>query len=56
MYRNHLDDLQIRFFEDADSNWEGYGDFMPLDVHKQVAITFKTPKYKTTVVNLPNTF
>lgn len=48
------DDIQIRFFEEKDGecNWEGYADFQPSDVHKQVAIYFRTPRYQTTQVNL----
>ncbi|XP_025410633.1 embryonic polarity protein dorsal-like isoform X2 [Sipha flava] len=45
------DDIQIRFFEEKDDGtcvWEGYADFQPSDVHKQVAIYFRTPKYRTT--------
>lgn len=39
-----LDDVVIRFFEEK-SNWEDFGIFEPKDVHKQVAILFKTPPY-----------
>ena len=41
------DDIQIRFFEMRDNTlfWDAYGDFSPQDVHKQVAINFKTPRY-----------
>ena len=38
-------DVKIRFF-DPEGNWEDYGDFQESDVHKQYAISFKTPKYK----------
>ncbi|XP_011705646.1 PREDICTED: embryonic polarity protein dorsal-like [Wasmannia auropunctata] len=33
------DDIQIRFFEERNRQlfWEGYGDFEPTDVHKQVS-------------------
>lgn len=27
--------------------WEAYGDFQHTNVHKQVAISFKTPRYRT---------
>jgi len=49
VFNNHLDDIQVRFFEEKDGicTWEGYADFQPSDVHKQVAISFRTPKYKT---------
>ena len=38
----------MRFFELTDGliSWEALGDFQPSDVHKQVAIAFKTPRYK----------
>lgn len=41
------DDVQIRFFQERDGDliWEAYSEFSPADVHKQVAICFKTPKY-----------
>ncbi|KAL9925841.1 embryonic polarity protein dorsal-like isoform 1-T9 [Glossina fuscipes fuscipes] len=41
------EDISIRFFEEKDEQviWEGYGDFQHTDVHKQTAITFKTPRY-----------
>lgn len=39
------DDISICFF-DVDSGWESYGEFSPTDVHRQVAIVFRTPPYK----------
>lgn len=27
--------------------WEGYGDFQHTNVHKQVAISFRTPRYRS---------
>lgn len=41
------DDVQIRFFEERNGQvvWEGLGEFQPNDVHKQVAISFRTPRY-----------
>ena len=36
--------LQVRFF-DPMTSWEAWGDFTAQDVHKQYAITFKTPPY-----------
>ncbi len=33
------DDIQVRFFEEAEDGaikWEGFGDFGPADVHRQV--------------------
>lgn len=49
------DDIQIRFFEEKDGicTWEGYADFQPSDVHKQVAISFRTPKYKVMQIDGP---
>lgn len=39
----------MRFFEEVEGNlaWESLGDFQHTNVHKQVAITFRTPRYKT---------
>lgn len=33
------EDIQVRFFEERDGQlcWEGYGDFQPTHVHKQVS-------------------
>lgn len=33
------EDIQIRFFEEKDGHllWEGFGDFQPTHVHKQVS-------------------
>ncbi|VVC36026.1 Hypothetical protein CINCED_3A013431 [Cinara cedri] len=47
------DDIQVRFYEEKDGKciWESYADFQPQDVHKQVAIYFRTPKYRTTDIN-----
>ncbi|XP_068088505.1 proto-oncogene c-Rel isoform X2 [Hyperolius riggenbachi] len=36
------DDIEVRFFTD---NWEGRGHFGQADVHRQVAIVFKTPQF-----------
>ncbi|KAK9883828.1 hypothetical protein WA026_002025 [Henosepilachna vigintioctopunctata] len=42
------EDIQIRFFEEKDGLvvWEGYADFQPSQVHKQVGIAFKPPRYR----------
>ena len=47
------DDLQVRFYQEVDGQleWEGFGDFTASDVHKQVAISFRTPRYKNNDVN-----
>ncbi|XP_051172671.1 putative transcription factor p65 homolog [Leptopilina boulardi] len=41
------DDIQVRFFEVRNEwlFWEGFGEFQPVNVHKQVAIVFRTPAY-----------
>jgi len=46
------EDIQVRFYEEIDGEvtWEGQGDFTPTQVHKQVAISFRTPKYKVITV------
>lgn len=48
------DDIKIRFFEEKDSRveWEAYGTFHSSDIHKQVAIAFKTPQYKDLEVTI----
>merc|ERR550517_1264391 len=38
------DDIKVRFYDPMDS-WESWGDFNAQDVHKQYAITFKSPSY-----------
>ncbi|XP_018357417.1 PREDICTED: embryonic polarity protein dorsal isoform X1 [Trachymyrmex cornetzi] len=49
------EDIQVRFFEERDGQliWEGYGDFQPTHVHKQTAIAFRTPSYRTQEVEQP---
>ncbi|GAB1867850.1 Embryonic polarity protein dorsal [Camponotus japonicus] len=49
------EDIQVRFFEERDGQllWEGYGDFQPTHVHKQTAIAFRTPSYRTQQVEQP---
>uniref|UniRef100_UPI003AAA7733 proto-oncogene c-Rel n=1 Tax=Centroberyx gerrardi TaxID=166262 RepID=UPI003AAA7733 len=37
------DDIEVRFF--SDDGWEARGSFSQADVHRQVAIVFKTPPY-----------
>lgn len=43
------EDISVRFYEEQDGQivWEGYGDFQHTNVHKQVAISFRTPRYKS---------
>ncbi|KAM8858828.1 proto-oncogene c-Rel [Spinachia spinachia] len=38
------DDIEVRFF--SDDGWEAKGSFSQADVHRQVAIVFKTPSYR----------
>ncbi|XP_012283784.1 proto-oncogene c-Rel isoform X2 [Orussus abietinus] len=49
------EDIQVRFFEERDGQviWEGFGDFQPTHVHKQVAIAFRTPTYRMQQVDHP---
>lgn len=49
------EDIQVRFFEERDGQllWEGYGDFQPTHVHKQTAIAFRTPSYRTQQAEQP---
>ncbi|XP_034950475.1 embryonic polarity protein dorsal isoform X1 [Chelonus insularis] len=49
------EDIQVRFFEERDGQvvWEGFGDFQPSHVHKQVAIAFRTPTYRIQQVDQP---
>ena len=49
------DDIQIRFFEERPDGvaWEGFAHFGPQDVHRQVAIVFKTPAYCNQDVTAP---
>ncbi|GAB0089147.1 Embryonic polarity protein dorsal [Sergentomyia squamirostris] len=47
------EDIQVRFYEEKDSQvvWEGYGDFQHTNVHKQTAIAFRSPRYRTLEVD-----
>ncbi|XP_014275490.1 putative transcription factor p65 homolog isoform X2 [Halyomorpha halys] len=49
------EDISVRFFEEKDGKifWEGYGDFTPTQVHKQTAIAFRTPRYKSLEIDQP---
>ena len=52
-----LDDIEVRFFEESNDGllvWEAFGDFQPSDVHKQFAISFRTPQYHQLQVNNNN--
>jgi len=49
------DDIQVRFYEEVDGQvvWEGLADFQASDVHKQIGICFKTPRYKNIEIVSP---
>ncbi|XP_028894490.2 embryonic polarity protein dorsal isoform X4 [Zeugodacus cucurbitae] len=49
------EDIAVRFFEEKDgvTIWQGFGEFEHNDVHKQTAITFRTPKYHKTSITEP---
>ncbi|XP_050320016.1 embryonic polarity protein dorsal isoform X3 [Bactrocera neohumeralis] len=49
------EDIAVRFFEEKDgvTIWQAYGQFEHSDVHKQTAITFRTPKYHNTSITMP---
>ncbi|XP_011601146.2 proto-oncogene c-Rel-like [Takifugu rubripes] len=42
------DDIEVRFF--STDGWEAKGSFSQADVHRQVAIVFKTPPYYNTAI------
>lgn len=46
------EDIKVKFFEEIDNKtvWEDYGTFIQSSVHKQVAISLKTPKYNRVAV------
>lgn len=46
------EDINVRFFEQKDDEviWEAFGIFEVQDVHRQVAISFKTPKYRLSAI------
>lgn len=45
-----LEDIEVRFFQDS---WEGKGSFSQADVHRQVAIVFRTPPYRDANLSEP---
>ncbi|KAK0171021.1 hypothetical protein PV328_008788 [Microctonus aethiopoides] len=49
------DDIQVKFFEKQNERivWEAFGECHPTDVHKQAAISFRTPPYPIQNVNQP---
>ncbi|KAL5281365.1 dl.2 family protein [Megaselia abdita] len=46
------EDIEIRFFEEK-TGWEAKGEFQHTDVHKQTAIKFRTPRYRTLDIDEP---
>ncbi|XP_026572204.1 transcription factor p65 isoform X2 [Pseudonaja textilis] len=46
------EDIEVRFFKDS---WEAKGSFSQADVHRQVAIVFKTPPYADQTIREPVT-
>lgn len=46
------EDIEVRFFKDS---WEAKGSFSQADVHRQVAIVFKTPPYLDQALREPVT-
>ncbi|KAG9275415.1 proto-oncogene c-Rel [Astyanax mexicanus] len=46
------DDIEVRFFNQT---WEARGSFSQADVHRQVAIVFRTPAYYDTSITSPVT-
>ncbi|KAG8194583.1 hypothetical protein JTE90_013321 [Oedothorax gibbosus] len=49
------EDIQIWFYEEQGSMilWESQAEFQPSDVHKQVAISFRTPRYPKENIQQP---
>ncbi|KAF8795964.1 embryonic polarity protein dorsal-like isoform X2 [Argiope bruennichi] len=49
------EDIQIWFYEEQGSRivWESQAEFQPSDVHKQVAISFRTPRYPNENIQQP---
>ncbi|KAL7740273.1 hypothetical protein ACLKA6_014534 [Drosophila palustris] len=49
------EDIAVRFYEEKNgvTVWEALGDFQHTDVHKQTAITFKTPRYHSLEITEP---
>ncbi|XP_018326789.1 embryonic polarity protein dorsal isoform X3 [Agrilus planipennis] len=49
------EDIQVRFYEEKENQvvWEGFADFQPSQVHKQTAIWFRPPRYRTLEITEP---
>ncbi|KAG2458658.1 REL protein, partial [Polypterus senegalus] len=50
LFNNSTDDIEVRFFT---KDWEAKGSFSQADVHRQVAIVFKTPPFYNTNIASP---
>lgn len=50
VFTPRAEDIEVRFFQDS---WEGKGTFSQADVHRQVAIVFRTPPYRNTNLSEP---
>ena len=47
------DDICVRFYDENNPAWESFGIFQPENVHRQVAITFRTPPYHNLLIDNP---
>ncbi|XP_055636534.1 proto-oncogene c-Rel-like isoform X6 [Toxorhynchites rutilus septentrionalis] len=49
------EDIAVRFYEEQHGKilWEGDGEFQHTNVHKQVAISFRTPRYRSIEIDKP---
>jgi Rel homology dimerisation domain len=47
------EDIRVRFYEEAYGGWEGFGEFSYSEVHKQVAISFRTPRFRSVDITAP---
>lgn len=47
------EDISVRFYEEAVGGWEGFGEFQHAQVHKQVAISFRTPRFRDIDITVP---
>lgn len=49
------EDIAVRFYEEHQGKivWEDQGEFQHSNVHKQVAISFRTPRYRSLDVDFP---
>lgn len=47
------EDIAILFYEDVNGGWEGHAEFSHSQVHKQVAISFRTPRFRSIEITDP---